>query len=112
MSFTDSFPVENVESNGEVIAKRIEEIEDSLTRESWLPMSLRGLLALELPQVLSSVRSGGRLWQRRVAKQLLVLSLATWVYGPSPLYSETISRVQALELEVNGSTESKREGYS
>ncbi|MDQ8182242.1 hypothetical protein [Pelagicoccus sp. SDUM812005] len=84
------------------IAQRVEELEVLLTRESWLPFSLRGLLATELPQILKTVRSGRAVWRKRVSKQLLVLSLASWVYGPSALESKTISGIQALELEVNG----------
>lgn len=96
---------EFAEPNGDVIASRIAEIEDSLLRESWLPISLRGFLATELPQLRKSVRIGGKRLRRKIATRLLVLSFATWVYGPSPLDSETVSRVQALELEVNSATQ-------
>ncbi|WP_309027198.1 hypothetical protein [Pelagicoccus enzymogenes] len=91
------------------IAKRVEEIEALLAVESWLPFSLRGLLATELPQILKTVRAGGSIWRQRVSKQLLVISLASWVYGPSALESKTISGIQALELEVNGSAAQERE---
>jgi hypothetical protein len=109
MSSTNSHSSEKAEPKGEAIVSRIAEIENSLVRESWLPISLRGLLATELPQMMNLVRAGGRLWRPRVAKQLLVLSLATWVYGPSPLESETVSQMQALELEVNGSSVVEKE---
>ncbi|MDQ8184625.1 hypothetical protein [Pelagicoccus sp. SDUM812002] len=90
------------------IAKRVEELESLLANEPWLPFSLRGLLATELPQILKTVRSGRMTWRKRVSKQLLVASLASWVYGPSPLESKTIAGIQALELEINGSVSLER----
>ncbi len=103
MSSNSSYSTERVESNGEAIASRIAEIEDSLLRESWLPISLRGFLATELPQLRKALLMGGKRLRRKIATRLLVLSFATWVYGPSPLNSETVFRLQALELEINGS---------
>lgn len=100
---------ELAEPNGEVIASRIAEIENSLLRESWLPISLRGYLATELPQLRKVVCMGGKRLRRKIATRLLVVSFATWVYGPSPLDSETIFRLQVLELEINGSTSSESE---
>lgn len=94
---------------GKRIAQRVEELESSLAKESWLPISLRGLLAVELPQILKTVRSGGSAWKKRVSKQLLVVSMASWIYGPSPLLSKTVAGIQALELEVNGSQSHERE---
>lgn len=104
MSVENSDPCENPNANSEALASRIVKIEDSLVKESWLPFSLRGLLATELPQVLKTLQGGGTSWRRKVAKQLFVLSLATWVYGPSPLESKTISQLQALDLEINGTS--------
>jgi len=105
------YSTERANPNGKAIASRIAEIEDSLIRESWLPISLRGFLATELPQLRRAVCMGGKRLRRKIEKRLLVLSFATWVYGPSPLDSETVFRLQALDLEVNGSTshESKKE---
>lgn len=86
-----------------LISARVAAIEAALAREPWLPFSLRGLLAAELPEVLRTARDGKKRWRRKVSRQLLVLAQAAWDYGPSPLESKTVASLRALDLEVNGS---------
>ncbi len=82
---------------------RLEQIEDSLVRESWLPISFRGLLATELPALAKAAGHSGNGWRKKIAKQVMTLALASWIYAPSPLESETVARLQALDLELNTS---------
>ncbi len=90
-------------SGDSTIVDRLEQIEDSLVRESWLPISFRGLLATELPALAKAAGHSGSGWRKAIAKQVMTLALASWIYAPSPLESETVARLQALDLELNTS---------
>ncbi len=92
---------EDQDSASEAIVDRLGQIEVSLVKESWLPIAFRGLLASELPALAKLVARNGNGWRNRVAKQVMALALASWIYAPSPLESETVARLQALDLELS-----------
>ena len=92
---------EDQHSANEAIADRLGQIEVSLVKESWLPIAFRGLLATELPVLEKLASRHGSGWRNRIAKQVMALALASWIYAPSPLESETVARLQALDLELN-----------
>lgn len=83
------------------VEDRIVLIGDSLEKESWLPVSFRTLLASELPVLKQLARHRGRIWRQKLARQVLTLAMASWIYAPSPLESETVSQLRTLDLELN-----------
>ncbi|MBC2605693.1 hypothetical protein [Pelagicoccus albus] len=83
------------------IAGHIAKIEEALKREPWLPLNLRGLLAGELPQLRSIAEREGHAWRNQIARQVVALALASWILGPSPLESETVALLLALDLELS-----------
>lgn len=85
----------------ETVSHRIQRIEESLKRESWLPASFRSMVASELPELIKLTKIKGKLGRGRLAMQVLALSLASWTYGLSPLDSETISQIRVLDLELS-----------
>lgn len=80
---------------------RIAQIGHSLEKESWLPLSFRTLLACELPALKKLAGHSGRIWRQKLARQVLTLAMASWIYAPSPLESETVSQLRTLDLELN-----------
>ncbi|MBC2607088.1 hypothetical protein [Pelagicoccus albus] len=98
------------DSEGDGLADQIYQIERSLIRENWLPFSLRGMLAMELPSMAMVARGKGRRWRQRLSSQLLTLSLACWAIGPSPMESETMSKLQALDRELQHEVDTNSHG--
>ncbi len=81
------------------VIERIGAIFESLQKEPWLPLSLRGLIIERLMAVRAACRSERfTIWECREA--LSHIALGCFAYDHLTLRSQTLRRIRALDLEL------------
>ncbi|MBD5781229.1 hypothetical protein IEN85_17140 [Pelagicoccus sp. NFK12] len=85
-------------SKSEVWLKRANRIEAAIAKEPWLPIGLRSLLAIEIPEVCKDLKSGRR---ARAWRNVHRLALMSFRYGPRLLDSEAVAQLRILDLEMS-----------
>lgn len=88
------------------VYQRIRLIQESVGKESWLPISFRGMVASELPELIKLTRAKGRTGRLRLAKLVCALAVTSLSFNINPLESETISQIRILDLELNADVSS------
>ncbi|MDQ8202620.1 hypothetical protein [Pelagicoccus sp. SDUM812003] len=96
-----------VDACRETVIPRLKTIESSLVRESWLPISIRSLLAQEIPALRKEFDRQPRGWRDRVRERLNGLKALVGSKDIGFNVSQALAELDAIDSEF-----SKEEDFS